>query len=153
MDIILSMISSVYLLLRSHDLVLFCDVPNLLQMSKADLNVNYWFLRVIWIKWCEFEIVMTVCSFNTIPNGPFLCCARKGEKVSSQNSVICILKWQTMPQLKKSITDRGIRKMRLAIYLLIAVILLIFSYFSLLLVIVVESFCKFYISICGWCMV
>ena len=34
-----------------------------------------------------------------------------------------------MPQLQKSITDRCIRKMRLAIYFLIAVILLIFNYF------------------------
>ena len=35
-----------------------------------------------------------------------------------------------MPQLQKSITDRCIRKMRVAIYFLIAVILLIFNYFS-----------------------
>ena len=35
-----------------------------------------------------------------------------------------------MPQLQKSVTDRCIRKMRLAIYFLIAVILLIFNYFS-----------------------
>ena len=35
-----------------------------------------------------------------------------------------------MPQLHKSVTDRCIRKIRLAMYFLIAVILLIFNYFS-----------------------
>ena len=124
------MISSVYRLLWNHDLILFCDIPNLLKVSKADLNVNYWFLRMIWMIWCVFEIVMTICSFNTIPIKPFWYCSRIGEKAPSQNSVISIPKRWNMPQLQKSITVRCIRKMRLAMYLLIAVILIIFNFFS-----------------------
>ena len=129
------MVSSVYLLLKNHDFILFCDVPNLLQMNKAGLDISYWFLRMIWMIWCLFEIVTKICRCNTIPDGPFRCCSK-----------FCYSYPKMIKHATESITDSCIRKMRLAIYLLIAVILLIFNYFSLLLVIVVESFCKFVIK-------